>query len=38
MGSTGTCGMLHKVMATMAGDIAAWLNNPSKDAKLGRAR
>jgi len=38
MGTTGTCGMLHKVMAAMAGDIAAWLNNPSKDSKLGRAR
>lgn len=38
MGSAGTCGMLHKVMVTMSGDIAAWLINPSKDAKLGRAR
>ena len=38
MGSATACGMLRKVIVVMAGDIAEWLHNPTKDAHLGRAR
>jgi hypothetical protein len=38
MASATACGMLSKVMVVMAGDIATWLNNPSKGARLGTAR
>lgn len=38
MASATACGMLDKVMTVMAGDIAAWLNNPTKGARLGSAR
>jgi len=38
MASATACGMLHKVMLVLAGDIATWLHDPSKGAKLGSAR
>lgn len=38
MASATACGMLHKVMFVLAGDIAAWLENPSRDSRIGRAR
>jgi hypothetical protein len=38
MASATACGMLDKVMVVMAGDIAGWLNNPTKGARLGSAR
>jgi hypothetical protein len=37
MASATACGMLSKVMVVLAGDIAEWLHNPSKDAHLGHA-
>lgn len=38
MASASACGMLHKVMTVLAGDIAAWLDNPQKNSRLGSAR
>ncbi len=38
MASATACGMLSKVMTVLAGDIATWLQNPTKDARLGSAR
>ena len=38
MGSATACGMLSKVMAALAGDIAEWVRNPSRNARLGSAR
>lgn len=38
MASATACGMLSKVVTVLAGDIAAWLQNPSQNSKLGRAR
>lgn len=38
MASATACGMLTKVMTVLAADIAAWLENPTKNAKLGSAR
>lgn len=38
MASASACGMLSKVIVVLAADIAAWLENPTKDAKLGSAR
>jgi hypothetical protein len=38
MGSATACGMLSKVMAALAGDIAEWVRSPAKDARLGGAR
>lgn len=38
MASATACGMLHKVMLVLAADIAAWLENPSRGARLRHAR
>ena len=38
MASATACGMLSKVITVLAGDIVSWLENPSKNAKLGSAR
>jgi len=38
MASATACGMLSKVMTVMAGDIATWLQSPTKGARLGHAR
>lgn len=38
MASASACGMLSKVILVLAGDIATWLQNPAKDARLGSAR
>ena len=38
MASASNCGMLSKVILVMAGDIAAWLQNPAKGSRLGGAR
>jgi hypothetical protein len=34
----GTCGQLQKVVRAIAGDLAAWLAQPSSGAELGDAR
>lgn len=38
MASASACGMLSKVIVVLAGDIAAWLENPTKGSRLGSAR
>lgn len=38
MASATACGMLSKVITVLAGDIAHWLQNPTKNAMLGSAR
>ncbi|HXC50640.1 MAG TPA: hypothetical protein VN634_07150 [Candidatus Limnocylindrales bacterium] len=38
MASATACGMLSKVMAVIAEDIATWLENPTKGARLTHAR
>jgi len=38
MGSATACGMLRKVMLALAGDIVVWMEHPTKNASLGRAR
>jgi hypothetical protein len=38
MASATACGMLSKVITVLAGDIAYWLQNPTKNAMLGSAR
>ncbi|HEY2773015.1 MAG TPA: hypothetical protein VGK20_03060 [Candidatus Binatia bacterium] len=37
MASATACGMLSKVIAVMAGDIAEWVKNPTKNGTLGGA-
>src|SRR5262249_30609072 len=37
MASATACGMLTKVITVLAGDIAYWIDNPSKNANLGSA-
>jgi hypothetical protein len=38
MASATACGMLSKVITVLGGDIAYWLQNPTKNATLGSAR
>lgn len=38
MASATACGMLTKVITVLGGDIAYWLQNPTKNATLGSAR
>ena len=38
MASATACGMLRKVMLVLAGDVAGWLEHPTKNASLGSAR